>query len=382
MGYRHVEVAVAQSAKRPGDPCGDAVHVERTEGYTLLVCADGLGSGIKANVAATLCVSRLAALIRSGFSLREAFARLVRTMNEAREPGLPYAAFSVARFLPGGEPTVLSYEAPPPVLVAHYTSVVLTGNRFTVEGAEVVEAEYRLEPGEGLLLVSDGVTQAGMGRAFPYGWGIDRVARFARDHRRGGADLDLLPEAVHRQARRYDGTDRGDDCTACLALCREGKVVTVFTGPPAQKALDGAAVAAFMAGDGAKVVCGATTAKLVARHLGRELRVREESLDSIAPPYYEIDGVDLVTEGAVTLNQALNILDEDQRRYEPNSGVSRLCALLRGADRINFLVGRAPNAANEDIAFRQQGILSRATVIPLLAERLQEAGKLVVVRFA
>ncbi|MDX9976249.1 MAG: hypothetical protein RBU21_24955, partial [FCB group bacterium] len=88
------------------------------------------------------------------------------------------------------------------------------------------------------------------------------------------------------------------------------------------------------------------------------------------------------TEGAVTLNQVFNILEEDDSRYEPKSGVSNLARLLKDADRVEFLVGRAPNLAGEDIAFRQQGILPRTTIVPLLAEKLQSAGKLVIVRYA
>jgi hypothetical protein len=358
------------------------VRVERTEDYTLVACADGLGSGIKANLAATMALGRLSGLVRGGYSLREAFARLARTMNEAREPGLPYSAFSVARFLPSGETTILSYDAPEPVWASYHTASALRQNRFEYDGAEIGEAHCVLEPGEAILLVSDGITQAGLGGGLPMGWGIERVAQFARDHKRSGAPWEDLPEAIHRQARRLWGSKRGDDCTVCLGVCREGNMVTVFTGPPAVRAADDAAVSEFLSGDGAKVVCGATTAQIVARRIGKTLQVDQDSLDSIAPPFYTLDGIDLVTEGAVTLNQVYNILEEDDSRYEAKSGVSSLARLLKDADRVEFLVGRAPNLAGEDIAFRQQGILPRTTIVPLLAEKLQSAGKLVLVRYA
>lgn len=382
MGYRHIDVIASQSAKRPGDVCGDVVHVDRNEAYTLVVCGDGLGSGVRANLAATMALSRLSGLVRGGYSLREAFARLVRTMNAAREPGLPYAAFSVARFLPNGEATVLSYEAPAPVWATYHTASVLRQHRFEHEGAEIRESHCMLEPGEALLLVSDGITQAGLGAGLPTGWGIESVARFVRDQKRAGTAWDDVAEAVHRRARRFWGSKGGDDCTACLAVCREGRVVTLFTGPPLNRSHDAGAVREFLSTEGIKVVCGATTAKLVARHLGHELKVSEDSLESIAPPYYTLEGIDLVTEGAVTLNQVYNILEEDARRYEPNSGVTKLAGLLKAADRVDFLVGRAPSLGAEDIAFQQQGILPRTTIVPLLAEKLQRDGKLVTIRHA
>lgn len=382
MGYRHLDVVCSQSAKRPGEACGDVLRVERTEDYTLIACADGLGSGIRANVAATMALGRLVGLVRGGYSLREAFKRLVLTMNAAREPGLPFAAFTVARFQPSGETTILSYEAPPPVWASYHTASVMRQLRSEIEGAELGEAHCVLEPGEAIVLVSDGITQAGLGAGLPMGWGAERLALFVRDQKRGGIAWEELPEAVHRQARRLWGSKRGDDCTVCLAACREGRVVRVFTGPPANRAQDDAAVGEFLSGEGAKVVCGATTAQIVARRTGKPLHVRQDSLDTIAPPFYALEGIDLVTEGAVTLNQVFNILEEDAGRYEPNSGVTHLARLLKEADRIEFLVGRAPNLAGGDIAFRQQGILPRATIVPLLAERLQAAGKLVLVRYA
>jgi hypothetical protein len=117
----------------------------------------------------------------------------------------------------------------------------------------------------------------------------------------------------------------------------------------------------------------------VARVLHQQVEVEKSPKSLIAPPRYEIQGVDLVTEGAVTLNQVYNVLDEDIRNLKEDSGVTELCALLQIADRVNIFLGGAQNAATGDISFRQRGILSRRQIIPLLAEKLRAAGKLVVV---
>jgi hypothetical protein len=183
---------------------------------------------------------------------------------------------------------------------------------------------------------------------------------------------------VHDHARLLWGLKSGDDCTAILASCRPGITVNILTGPPAHRADDRTLVGRFLQSEGRKVVCGATTAKIVGQRLGVSLEV-EQSESLIAPPTYRLKGVDLVTEGAVTLNQAYNILDEDPTEYEEESGVTHLCDLLHGADRVNIFLGMARNPASGDIAFRQQGILPRIKVVPLLAERLRQQGKLVVV---
>jgi hypothetical protein len=379
VGYRHYDVTVAQSPKRGGQPCGDLVCTLRTPDHTLVVCADGLGSGIRANLAANMCASRLVGLVRGGYSLREAFDALVRTMNAAREPGLPYMAFSILRLGPDGDATVLTYDAPAPVLVTYHTASPLRMRTADRDGAETGEAVFRIAEHEGVVLMSDGITQAGIGNGRPLGWPTKAVARFLRDQITSQAPLADLPRLVHGEARKIWGDLPGDDCTVCLVSCRAGRVVNVFTGPPRSKAHDGTVVRAFLDLPGVHVVCGGTTARIVADALGVEVAVEQDD-DPVAPPRYRVEGVDLVTEGAVTLNQVYNILGEDTAALGRDSGVFALGRLLREADRVNFITGTGENAANGDIAFRQQGILPRATIVPLVARKLREAGKLVDLR--
>lgn len=379
MAYLHVEVTVAQSAKKRGQPCGDVVRFERTPLWTTVVCCDGLGSGIKANVAAHLAASRLAELERAGVSLREAFSRVVATVHRARGKDLPFSTVSVARVLNNGEATVLTYEMPAPVFVGRGYAYALRQRTYPLGQAVVGETSCQLEAGEGLVLVSDGVTQAGIGTRFAEGWGMEKVAEWLQAYLSAGGATGKLAEQLHAQARLHWGVRQGDDLSVAYVGCRAGRSLTIFTGPPRLPEHDYAVVKRFLASEGWKVVCGATTAKLVARHLGQDLELKADDTSMVAPPRYLIDGIDLVTEGAVTLNQVYNILEEDPDCYEEDSGVTDLCDLLQFADRIHFLVGRAQNPAHQSISFRQRGILSRHAVIPLLRDKLIKAQKLVMV---
>lgn len=376
-GYVHVEIVAAQSSKKAGAPCGDLFACDRTPATTNLVCADGIGSGVRARIAAQLCASRLLELLKLDFSLRRAFASVADTMQRNRDPQRPFAAFSVARVLNDGMATVLSYEAPPPILISRGHASSLPARPLELPGALAAESSCWLEPGDGLLLTSDGITQAGMGRAMPYGWQTEGVVRFVNHSLTGGAALSEIAACVHREALRLSPR-AGDDATAVLAHCRRGQIVNLFTGTPAQKGSDYEVVRRFLQSDGIKVVCGGTTAALVARMLGRPVDVEQEAASLVAPPRYEIEGIDLVTEGAVTLNQVYNLLDEPLDRLIEDSGVTELCVLLQVADRVNIVLGGARNRAAGDIAFRQQGILDREQIVPLLAARLRAAGKLVV----
>jgi hypothetical protein len=377
-GYVHVEVETAQSSKKPDAPCGDVVGCDRTAAATTIVCADGIGSGIRARIAAEMCTSRLLELLRLGFSLRQAFASVVRTMEQNRDPSRPFAAFTVVRVLNDGMATVLSYEAPPAILVSRHHAAELVTRSVELGGAMALESDCYLEPGDGLLVTSDGITQAGLGRGMPNGWQTEGVVRYVNHCLTEGRAPREIPEQVHREARRL-WTVGGDDCTAVMALCRRGQIVNILTGPPAHKSQDVAMVRRFMKAEGLKIVAGGTTAEIVARVLGHRMSVEQSPQSLVAPPRYEIEGVDLVTEGAVTLNQVYNLLDEDIRHLKEDSGVTELCALLQIADRVNIHMGTARSLADGDISFRQRGILTREAIVPLIADRLRAAGKLVVV---
>jgi len=379
MGYTHLEITPFQTPKRAGLPCGDVVQFERMAASTVVVISDGLGSGIKANLAATLCVSRLLELIRQGYSLREAFGHIIPTMNDARGTDMPYAVFSVMQFRHDGETSILSYEMPPPIYVGRRVATVLHQQTTVRDDAVIGEANCYLEPGEGVLLVSDGITQAGLGQGIPMGWEIEGAREKVQELLAGRTPLKEIPRLVHQEARRYWGRAAGDDCTAVLAWCRTGAVVNILTGPPANPALDGPMVRRFLDAEGSKVICGGTTAKIVADRLGKPIQVAQQEMSLIAPPSYAIEGIDLVTEGAVTLNQAFNILEADEELYDEESGVTRLCRLLKNADRINILVGSARNIAEGNISFRQQGILPRQTIVRLLAQKLLRDGKYVTI---
>jgi hypothetical protein len=375
--YVHIELESAQSSKRPSAPCGDVFACDRTAAATSVVCADGIGTGIRASIAARMCASRILELLKLGFSLRKAFAAVVRTMQQNRDPSRPFAAFSLARILNDGTASVLTYEAPPPILVGPHHAAPLPLRSVEIGSAIVAEADCWLEPGDGLLLMSDGVTQAGLGCGLRDGWQTDGVARYVSHCLTNGRHPREIPDMVHKEARRLSPRG-GDDCTVLLALCRRGQVVNLLTGPPQDPSRDRHVVRRFIEAKGLKIVCGGKTAEIVANVLGKPLGVEQDPQSLTAPPRYEIEGVDLVTEGAITLNQVYNVLDEPLELLTEDSGVTELCTFLQLADRVNLFLGGAQNRAHGDITFRQQGILVRDQIVPLIVEKLRAAGKLVV----
>lgn len=381
MPHIHVEIEIAQSPKKPGNPCGDLVAFERTPAATTLVLCDGLGSGIKANVAATMCASRLLEALRQGTTLRHAFANLVKNMIRVRGTELPYSCFVVIRILNDGQATVLSYDMPPPLFITSSHAELLPQRTKTVENALIGESHAQLAPGDGIMVMSDGVTMSGLGLSQRSGWRTEGVQQYLRELLSERRPLRDLAQAVHERARELWEQVGGDDTTVAMVLCRWGKTLNIFTGPPKHKQQDRAVIQKFLLSEGWKVVAGSTTAEIVAKFLEKPLEVEQDLRSRLAPPRYYIEGIDLVTEGAITLNQVYNVLEADPKSFEEVSGVTELQHLLRQADRINFVVGAAQNPAHGDIVFQQRGLLTRTNIVPLLAEKLEKLGKLVTVEY-
>ncbi len=378
MKYLHLDVRASASPKHPGMLSGDVWTVCRDAKATTVILADGLGSGVKANIAATMTCSRLQELLKQGFTARQAFMRVAETMHRARGGDDPYAVFSLLRMLNDGETTILSYEMPAPLLISGRHANPLPQRIEALEQESIAESTCYLEPEESVVLVSDGISMAGLGAGMKLGWTMQGVKRYIDhelQHRRRGD----LADAVHAEARRVWQNVRGDDCTVVQASCRAGKMLTVISGPPSDPSLDAEVLQKFRAAQGKRVIAGAATAKMVATSMGKRLSVEADQTSLIAPPRYSIDGIDLVTEGAVTLNQVYNIFEASEDRLEERSGVSDLRHLLREADRIDFLIGAAVNPAHGDIGFQQRGLLPRTSIVPLLAEKLRVLGKLVLI---
>ena len=381
MGYLHVDIIEKQTSKVAGDPCGDVIGYHRDDVGTTIVISDGLGSGVKANIAANMCIARTLELLKSGTTLKEAFQILVSTMNNAWGTDKPFAVFTLARIIRNGDATIFTYEMPPPVIVNSYSGSVLRTNTKTIEKAICYESHCSLKNGEALLLVSDGITQAGLGNGLVNGWEIKGVATFITSKLlKKSAGIREIPELVHDEARRYWRKSKGDDCSVAMALCRNGVVVNLITGPPSDKSQDERFVKEFLNNQGIKIVCGGSTAKMVARIKKSSLSLKENTGNAVTPPEYEIDSINCVTEGAVTLNQVYNIIDEDITDVYPKTGVHALADFLNIADKINFWIGDAPNDDIDGLAFKQQHILSRKVIVELLVEKLRKKGKLVICR--
>ncbi len=377
--HKHTEALCAQRLKHGRTSCGDYYTDLRTEEATTFFLCDGIGSGIQAHIAAVMTAHRLKELVGSGLSLLEACGFVIKTMHEARTSEIPFSAFTVIKVLNSGSATILSYESPPPVVISDSFAYLPEQRHFELNNEILAECEVDLNSDNKVLIMTDGINQAGLGISLKQGFGPEGIASCLNELLKKNGFNPRILEELQDKACALNGGTNIDDATILAVYRIQGSVLNILTGPPANKLRDKTVSEEFTALKGKKVICGSTTAEIVAASLKKDIKPADISVAHYRPPSYNIEGIDLVTEGAVTLSQTLNILDEDSSLYDPASCVSELAKLLNESTLVNIWVGGAVNTAQDSIIFRQLGVLPRAKIIALLAEKLRKKGKLVMI---
>lgn len=372
---------ICQRIKKAHLVCGDYSICERTEAGMLYILCDGIGSGVYANISAITCASRILHQFLDGVPIRLAGEKAAVSMHRARKEDVPFSSFSAVNILPSGKFTVYSYESPIPIVIKDNHATVLSPRYYTAEYEVIAEVSGSLGIGDSLLVFTDGVSQSGMGRGFGLGIGSDGVRDFINRNLKQDDDINLLPSRVMGMCKKISGGFYEDDTTIALIHTREAKELTLLTGPPSKQSMDKNYVADFMQMPGKKVICGSTTIEILSRELGLDARVLSLGTSFGEPPEYQIDGVDMATEGAVTLNQVYNILDEPEAHLDESSVVERLCLMLKRADVIHMMIGNSQNTAHQDLIFKQVGVRVRKATVQQIAEKLSAEGKLIIKRY-
>ena len=377
--YLYSEFFALSRSKINKNACGDYFDCRRDEEGVTAVVTDGLGSGIKATIASRFACSHIMTLMSRGFSLRSTVESAAKIMHRAKNTNVSnYAAFSIARILSNGSATVITYEAPPPILIKNGVPSVAEQRFYTVKNEIVGESRFSLRFGDGIMLMSDGVSQAGIGHGYAKGWGSDGTAEFVGHKLSAGLSYHQILTLLLDRTTGISGGFLDDDTTAVFLSCRAGRVMHLMTGPPRDKDKDEEVVKDFMSQEGIKVVCGSTTADIVSKATGKTVERQKVSPAFFRPPKYYMQGLDLVTEGAIVLNQLYNIVALLDVDLDMESCVSELAILMRVCDIIHLHVGGAENTGHNDIAFAQIGIIPRRKIVLMLAEKLREMGKLVI----
>lgn len=335
--------------------CGDFYYKETTPDTTTLVLSDGLGSGVKANILATLTAKILSTLLSSGMALEDAVFTTVQTLPMCKERKLAYATFVAAR-IQKHMLYLAQYDNPPAVLLRNGKSLKLESTRLFVQEKEIWESTIPLYNDDMLFMMSDGVTNAGVGNEIRNNWGYSEVVRLLEQWYRPGVSAAYLSAHLMNACLcLVDGKPK-DDITVLSLQLRERKAVNIIIGPPENPGEDHKILNMFFAKKGKHVVCGGSTAKMVSKFLNKPLVLLEDTATESIPAISRIDGVDLVTEGIITLQNLPKLI----REYGENviallelekrkDGAALLAQMLiEYATDVNIYLGNAVNEGHQD----------------------------------
>lgn len=375
-----LEVDYYQISKHGQQACGDSIYSRKTGERTILVLADGLGSGIKASVLSTLTTTMATAFIKSRMDIKRTAEVILETLPVCSYRKIGYSTFTIIDVLLDGQIRIIEHDNPPYVLIRNSSvhevekqSIALSTDRKT----HLYYSEFQLEPEDRLILFSDGVTQAGMGRPnLLLGWQQSGVTDYIQELLQGKPHLSAgeISKQLAHKARDLDGNRAADDITCAALYLRKPRRTLIVTGPPYKQEHDKVMADIVKEFQGVKVICGGTSSEIISRELGIPVRVNLEEMQKSfdVPPTAVMEGIDLVTEGTITISRAMQLLEQDASLETlADNAVKRLMQVLINSDIIDFVVGTKINDAHQDPALPKD-LEIRRNLIRRLSKIMEE----------
>ena len=338
--------------------CGDNVRITRTEDSVFAVLADGLGSGVKANILSTLTSTIISTMLTEGAAMEQAVETIVSTLPICSVRKLAYSTFSVLQIKDTGEAYLAEFDNPACIFIRNGELMELEMTDKEYAGKTVYESRFTVFPGDVLALISDGVVYAGVGSILNFGWTWESVAEWLRKESLKEKSAPRLAAALSQAVKELYMDKPGDDSTVMVARISPRQVVNMFAGPPKNKDDDPKMVRDFMTSSGKKLICGGSSANIVARVLNRSIETSLDYVDPLIPPIATIQGIDLVTEGVLTLSRTVEILQEyldhetDSfyfKKLDEKNGAAMLAKiLLEECTTLNLFIGTAINPAHQN----------------------------------
>lgn len=337
--------------------CGDHVDVvEQNENSTVIVLADGLGSGVKASILSTLTSKIISTMMAANLPLEECVSTIAATLPICSVRGVAYSTFTIIHLINNATAELIQYDNPQIIMLRDEKNYDYPKTEMNIDGKQIYKSMIRLQENDLFVAMSDGCPHAGIGIAYNFGWKREDIVSFVETIAPVGYTAKTLSTMLIDECNKLYGEKPGDDATACVVRVRKRVPMNLLFGPPANRSDCNRMMSLFFSKEGKHIVCGGTTSTIAAEYLGKPLRPSLRFERSDVPPTAELEGVDLVTEGVITINKVLHYAKDylqDNKEYEEWSinrdGASMICRLLfEEATDINFFVGRAVNPAHQN----------------------------------
>ena len=337
--------------------CGDHVDiVEQDENSTVIVLADGLGSGVKASILSTLTSKIISTMMAQGLSLEDCVETIAATLPICSVRGVAYSTFTIINLKNNETADLIQYDNPKVILFRNGANYDYPTTEMNIGGKKILSSSINLCENDIFVAMSDGCPHAGIGSAFNFGWKREDIIEFLEPLSIVGYTSKTLSTILVDECNKLYGERPGDDATACVVRIRKREPMNLLFGPPSNRDDCDRMMSLFFSKNGKHIVCGGTTSSIAAKFLGKPLKASINFERSDVPPIAEIEGVDLVTEGVITVNKVVEYAKDylkNNESYEQWSykrdGASLIARMLfEEATDINFFVGRAINPAHQN----------------------------------
>ena len=337
--------------------CGDHVDVvEPSDDSTVIVLSDGLGSGVKASILSTLTSKIISTMLAEGLSLEECVETIAATLPVCSVRGVAYSTFTIIHLKNNQVAELIQYDNPHAIVIRDEQVWDYPKTEMNIGGKKIYKSVIKLQENDIFIAMSDGCPHAGIGTAYNFGWKREDIASFMESLSHCGYTAKTLSTMLVDECDKLYGQKPGDDATACVVRIRKREPMNMLFGPPSNRDDADRMMSLFFSKEGKHIICGGTTSSIAAKFLRKPVKASLNFEASDVPPIAEIEGVDLVTEGVITVNKVLEYAKDylgENKHYEhwnfKRDGASLICRLLfEEATDINFYVGRAVNPAHQN----------------------------------
>ena len=385
-----LEVSYKSLCKHGEELCGDKLEHIKTEDSDIIILSDGMGSGVKANILATLTSKIVGTMLKQGAKIEDCVDTIAKTLPVCSVRKVAYSTFSILQIFNSGRAYLVEYDNPACVFIRNKKMMAIPYTVKNIEGKTIREFRFDVALDDYFVLFSDGVIHAGVGNMLTFGWGRTGAAEYIR---RACQEEVSAPRLVSMLCRTcgdlYMGSP-GDDTTICTARIVKRKNVNIFTGPPTSYDDDAVLMRDFMTTPGEKIVCGGTSANIAARILNKKIVASINYTDPEIPPTATLEGIDLVTEGVFTLNRCADMLERYNRgdmsekffdSLDADNGAAQLAKILvEDCTHLNMFVGRAMNAAHQNVGLPFD-LSIRMRLVDKIKTECEKMGKTVTVKY-
>jgi hypothetical protein len=354
----HIDINCQQINHEGERICGDVFISKKIEQENRIVCvlSDGMGHGVKANMLATLTATMALNFTKEHKEPQKIAEIIMKTLPVCSVRQISYSTFTIVDIEVGGKVSILEYDNPQCTIIRNnqvfdpgWQCLLLNEGKNT---KELLYCSFTPEKEDRILYWSDGIAQSGLGSdQYPFGWGVDAAAKFVIEKIKKNPLISArkLSVLTVNKAFQNDHYHAKDDTSCAGIYFREPRKLLLCTGPPIRKQSDKELAKMVKNFQGKIVISGGTTADIIARELDIKIEDTLEFDDPDLPPESQMEGIDLVTEGILTLSKVANILKNYTGDQDLGNGpADKMVKMFIRSDEIHILIGTKINIAHQD----------------------------------